>query len=109
MKIKGIKITLCCKIFCEAWIPAHVSMKDDQETVTEEVGVGLGWDCGKPRTRKGETRGKTVNTTRPTGSCQGSASLPALSTFLETLHAATRGLLLISAPPEDVGLSSFLR
>ena len=58
MKIKGIKITLCCKICCEAWIPAHVSMEDDQEIVTEEVGVGLGWECGKPRTRKGETRGK---------------------------------------------------
>lgn len=35
--------------------------------------------------------------------------LHSLSTFYETLHGATGVLRLTSPPPEDMGLSSFLR
>jgi len=33
-------------------------MEGEQETVTEPVGFSPGWECGRPSTRKGETRGK---------------------------------------------------
>ena len=32
VKVKGIKTTVCCKIYCEAWIYAQVSIEGEQET-----------------------------------------------------------------------------
>lgn len=85
-------------------------MEGEQETVTEPVGFSPGWKCGSQAQEKETREGREDNKHQETQwLLSGSAPLPALSTFLETLHAATRGLLLISAPPEDLGLSSFLR
>ena len=82
-------------------------MEGEQETVSEPMGFSPGWEGGRPSTRKGE--GREDNKHQETqGLLSGSARLPALSTFLETLRAATRGLLLISTPHEDPCLS-FLR
>ena len=103
VKVQGIKTTVYCKIYCEAWIYAQVSIEGEQETVTEPVGFSLGWECGRTGTRK-EKRAEeeTINTTRPTGSCQAlHPSLP--EHFLWDSARCTRGLLLSSAPPEDEG------
>ena len=85
-------------------------MEREQETVTEPVGFSPGWECGSQAQEKERREGREDNKHQETqGLLSGSVPLRALSTSLETLRGDTRGLLLISAPPEDLGLSSFLR
>ena len=106
VKVKGIKTTLCCKICCEAWIYAQVSMEGEQETewLSQWGSVLAEYVGDQAQEKESRAEKETLNTTRPTGSCQ--ALHPSLPEHFPWDSARwTRGLLLSSAPPEDEGLS----